>query len=80
MGLGRTREYAGDHIHCLRVAPMNFAPYAHYQSLEQLGLSDGQIAFDYGAKTIRFGGGIDEAEARLIVETIVQRFHRYQRK
>lgn len=29
---------------------------------------------DYGAKTIRFGSGIDEAEARMILDSIRTRF------
>jgi hypothetical protein len=81
-GLGRTREYNGDHIRRLRAAPIVYATTGYRNSFtwEYLGLSGGQIAFDYGAKTVRFGGGIDEAEACMIVDTIVQRFHRYQRK
>jgi hypothetical protein len=31
---------------------------------------DGTIAFDYGAKTLRFGAGVDEAEAKTIIKTI----------
>jgi hypothetical protein len=34
-----------------------------------MGLA-GTIAFDYGAKTFRFGDGIDEAEARQIIKKI----------
>ena len=81
LGLGRTREYDGDHIRRLRAAPIVYATtYQSNFTWEYLGLAGGQIAFDYGAKTIRFGGGLDEAEARMIVETILQRFHRYQHK
>ncbi len=80
-GLGRTRNYDGEHIRRLRAAPIVYATtYRSNFTSEYLGLAGGQIAFDYGAKTIRFGGGIDEAEARTIVEAITQRFHRYQRK
>ena len=32
------------------------------------------IAFDYGAKTYRFGRDVDEAEAKEIVKTIKNRF------
>ncbi len=80
LSLGRTHAYDGDHIHRLRAAPMIYSAFARNQSFEHLGLAGGQIAFDYGAKTVRFGGGIDEAEACMIVEAITQRFHRYQRK
>jgi hypothetical protein len=81
-GLGRTRDYGGDHIRRLRAAPIVYATTGYRSSFtwEYLGLSGGQIAFDYGAKTARFGSGLDEAEARMIVDAITQRFHRYQRK
>jgi hypothetical protein len=29
---------------------------------------------------VRFGASLDEVEARMIVDTIMQRFHRYQRQ
>lgn len=35
-----------------------------------LGLKGGILKFDYGLKTLKFGGGIDEAEGRLIIETL----------
>ncbi len=38
------------------------------------GLTGGHLAFDYGAKTYRFGAGVDEAEAKQLVARIVQRF------
>lgn len=80
-GIGRTRHYDGDHICQLRTAPIVYATtYRSNFTAEYLGLAGGQIAFDYGAKTVRFGGSLDEAEARMIVDAITQRFHRYQRK
>jgi hypothetical protein len=33
-------------------------------------ISEGMIAFDYGAKTCRFGSGIDEAEENQILGRI----------
>jgi len=80
-GLGRTLDYEGNHIRRLRAAPMVYATtYRSNFTSEYLGWAGGQIAFDYGAKTARFGSGVDEAEARMIVDAITQRFHRYQRK
>jgi hypothetical protein len=35
----------------------------------------GSIAFDYGAKTYRFGSGIDEPEARNIIGLLESRHH-----
>jgi hypothetical protein len=34
----------------------------------------GTIAFDYGAKTFRFGGGLDEAEASHLIELLKSRY------
>jgi hypothetical protein len=34
------------------------------------GFTGGKLRFDYGLKTIRFGTGIDEAEARQLIEEI----------
>jgi hypothetical protein len=35
------------------------------------------IAFDYGARTFHFASGIDEAEAKQILQKIVTRYPRY---
>jgi hypothetical protein len=32
--------------------------------------NNGLIKFDYGLKTLKFGGGIEEAEGRLLIETL----------
>lgn len=32
--------------------------------------NNGVIKFDYGLKTLKFGGGIEEAEGRLLIETL----------
>ncbi len=42
------------------------------------GLSGGPIAFDYGARTVRCGGGVDEAEAKTIVAHLTRWNHRLQ--
>jgi hypothetical protein len=34
------------------------------------GLKGGVLKFDYGLKTLKFGGGIDEAEGRLIIDSM----------
>jgi hypothetical protein len=33
----------------------------------------GALAFDYGTSTVRWGAGLDEAEAQVIVERLTQR-------
>lgn len=37
------------------------------------GLTGGKLRFDYGMKTIKFGIGIDEAEARYLIDEIKNR-------
>jgi hypothetical protein len=36
--------------------------------------NSGALAFDYGARTIRIGTGIDEAEAAMLIDAIARRF------
>jgi hypothetical protein len=58
-GFGWAREYDREHVRDLRVA-----------SESEDGVSRalaGPIEFAYGSKTYRFGGGIDEEEARMVV-------------
>lgn len=70
LGMGRTREYDVEHVKALRVAPDRTD--ANMQFFRGLDSSGGLIAFDYGAKTVRFASSIDEAEAARIVDDIVQ--------
>ena len=51
--------------------------YSPYQTMpwpRSFVFGGGLIVFNYGTKTVRFGAGIDEAEAIQIVEKIKQRF------
>jgi len=36
-------------------------------------MTSGAITFDYGAKSVRIGAGLDEAEGRMIVQRIKDR-------
>ncbi len=77
--LSRSQEYDGEHIRCLRAAPSVYnGIFASGRGFDFMGLSGGPIAFDYGAKTVRFGASLNEAEANIIVESITKRFQRYQ--
>jgi hypothetical protein len=69
LGLGRSKEYELRHVHGLRAAAAAGLPAAWR------GLAPGQgtIAFDYGAKTIRVGDGLEEAEAAQIISRLQQR-------
>ena len=74
-GFGRVREYDIQHVTNLRVAPAPFNPFDPAAGLQFWGLGGGIVAFDYGAKTFRFGASIDEAEGRTIVERLHSRHH-----
>ncbi len=70
-GIGITREYDISHVTSLRVSPMDAvsAQAARWGSLP-FGKSSGLVAFDYGARTVKFGGHVDEAEAKLVVKAL----------
>jgi len=71
LGLGRRRSYDLGAIKNLRADPWT-RPTGR-SSFEFAGGVGGAIAFDYGPKTIRCGGALDEAEARQIVDLFKQR-------
>lgn len=70
-GIGLTREYEISQVASLRVSPMDAASTqtARWAGLP-FGRSAGVVASDYGARTIKFGGPIDEAEAKLVVKAL----------
>ncbi len=69
--LGSTREVALSEVRSLRVCPMEAsALMAARWAGAPLARSAGPVAFDYGARTIRFAAQLDEAEARGIVEQL----------
>jgi hypothetical protein len=70
-----SHEYDLAHIKDLRVTPIPSGFFGQRNNFEMLGLRGGPISFDYGAKTLRIGAGVDEAEAKKIVEEI-KRIHR----
>lgn len=77
--LGPQRVYRTEPILFFRVAsqPVDFYPSQFIPGGLFLAISDGWITFDYGARTIRFGSGIDEAEARMIFAKIMDKFPQY---
>ena len=70
--VGITRDYDLTHVRNLRVSLSQAADPKARQSRSSLVVPFGTIAFDYGAKTIRFGG-VEEAEAAQIVRDLVTR-------
>jgi hypothetical protein len=68
--LRATKHFARDRIEHLRV---DVAPRNLWQAqLERQGYAGGSIAFDYGARTHRFGSRLDEAESRQLVELLAK--------
>ena len=74
--LGRTKEFDLGHVRILRVAPQIWNPGDFSSGLRFWGVGGGTIAFDYGAKTYRFGGGLDEAEAKQVLVRLAERVPR----
>ena len=65
-GLGLSREFSLADVRNLRVSsPPSDA--SRWVPPLRFGRDPGVIAFDHGARTVRFGDGIDEAEASLVV-------------
>jgi len=73
-GYGRGKEYSSEFVKDLRVSPI-YVPgwYARGGAWPMHTAMLGQMAFDYGAKTIRFADA-DEAEAKMILAEIRRRF------
>jgi hypothetical protein len=77
--LGTWKEYSVEHVSSLRVAQnpaeYHFSPFMRTEQM--LGFSGGWMAFDYGARTIRFAGSMDEAEAKSILKEITSIYPQY---
>lgn len=73
---GFDKEYDFFQVRNLRVGQVAFNPLEFSSSLQLWGIGGGVIVFDYGAKTHRFGAGLDEVEAKQAVTAI--KSHRVQ--
>jgi len=70
--LGRARRYDTTRIRDLRVSAQPYRPFDRRSGLWFWGISGGWIAFDYGASTIRFAAGLEEAEAKQVVGRLLE--------
>jgi hypothetical protein len=72
LGIGYTRRYAVATVRALRVVDdaSSSTSFGSFGRGDPFGLRTGSFAFDYGAKTIRFGSGIDAAEAKYILSRV----------
>lgn len=79
-GVGRISTYLAEHIRDLR-ATTHSVPYSPFARLTYgWSLGHGTLAFDHGARTVRFGATLEEAEAKAIIEAIGQRFPQYGKR
>jgi hypothetical protein len=76
-GMGRSREYDLNYVKNLRVAAEPTYTWDWIGAMRFWGLAGGPVAFDYGARTYRFGNGVDEAEGHQIVEAL-RAVHRFR--
>lgn len=72
-GLGSTREYDLAHVRNLRVSPTFHDPFGWTAAARFWGVGGGLVAFDYGAKAVRFAASIDEPEAAQVVQELKAR-------
>lgn len=72
-GIGFPKEYALHEMANLRVEQPRFSPFDVSASFQLWGIGGGEIAFESGGKTQRFGTGLDEAEAKQIVDVLKRR-------
>lgn len=81
-GVGISRTYQASDIKDLRTTESSGSPalnrWATFPPF--FGSAHGLIAFDYGARTIRLGVSLDEAEAKMLVSSLVSHLprHRFQ--
>lgn len=68
------KEYHLNEVVSLRISNSSPSVFTMSGSMEFWGMSGGRLVFDYGAKTVQFGVGIDEAEAKYLIRDI-QRMH-----
>lgn len=64
------KDYEVSSVKPLRVTPN---PYEPFNILRSFGLTGGPIAFDYGAETVRFGAGMQEAEAKQMLDLLLKK-------
>lgn len=70
----RSREFDLEHVKNLRVNPaLNISLWLR-STMEFWGIGGGSILFDYGFSTWRFGVGLDEAEAKYIIDLIREKY------
>ncbi|MEK6256657.1 MAG: hypothetical protein N2C13_04985 [Chloroflexota bacterium] len=75
-GVGRTKEYEYQYVKDWRYSN-NPGTGSWERGMTFYGLGNGLLAFDYGAKTVRIVSDVDEAEAKQILKTILDKYPQY---
>ena len=76
---GKPKEYTASHIKDLRTVPTaGHGVWGFRVTRFTWGVPPGTLAFDYGAKTVNFGSGCEEAEAKMILKEIWQAYPQYK--
>ncbi len=75
---GFPKEYSAGYIKDLRVSVANNNIQWRFNNNYNYFMGNSKLAFDYGAKTIRFGNDIDEAEAKQLLNIILHRYPQYK--
>lgn len=71
-GLGWSRQYKTTEVKNLRATEYASNPFTNQAAWfpPLTGSGFGPVAFDYGARTLRLGAALEEAEAKLLVEKL----------
>ncbi|MFP8779426.1 hypothetical protein [Hydrogenophaga sp. RWCD_12] len=77
-GMGWTRSYRLADVRDLRVVPRQGSAFSNPPAwttplFPLFSSKDGWLAFDYGARTIRLGTGLDEAEAKSLAAQLKEK-------
>lgn len=79
-GYKQSKEYLSENIKDLDLARVNMKDVMIPRAPFLWGTSTtGLVSFDYGARTIRFASSIEEAEAKLILAKIQEKYPQYKR-
>lgn len=69
----RGKEYRLADVTSLRIAPEQLTMWTFREGMRFWGIGGGPLAFDYAAKTVRFGPALEEAEAKMVLAAIARR-------
>lgn len=79
LGYKRSKEYLLEYIKNFGLARVSTKDIVSHSGPFLSTSSIGTISFDYGAKTFRFAGSIDEAEGKMIIAKIQEKYPQYKK-